>query len=58
MVKLFPSVLDTNFPFLMPFIPYASYFKKVGEALENLVSNFGFFLPLQLGYDFNDEENK
>ena len=43
MVKLFPFLLDTNFPFLMPFIPYASYFKKVCETLENLVGNFGFF---------------
>jgi len=52
MVTRFPFPLDTNFHFLMPFIPYASYFEKIGEVLEFLVSNFGFFLPLQLGYGF------
>jgi len=54
MIKLFPFLLGTNFPFLMPFIPYASYLKKVCEALEFLVSNFCFFLSLQLGYGFRE----
>jgi len=50
MAKLFAFLLDTNCPFFMPFVPYASYSKKVGEVPENLVSNFGF--PARAFYDF------